>query len=384
MSNETHIPFCDPSAFSSTEIRFLSVTPKIVSCLSLASSGIILLIILGDSGRKERLTRITNRIVVMMSFINIIVSVGIFMTDIVGNCHVQVFFVRLRIALPLYNSFLVFHYLLSIRFRMPESTISKRIEPCGHVICFLFPLSSAVCAMILGSQSGGVASSMVGNICWHSGKSNANLFNVITLIIPIMISFSIITSSMIIIYIHAQDNSNRNEENDSVVDETRQPPAEQIEATQAALYYLAFIMTWFFVIAGFFERVFKQDCSFPLRFLNVVLVPLQCLFIACIYTRPIIIQLRKYNPHKSWVWSVGVVLLTPRHILRYFTTPVNTPQHDVLSGISSITHTNFGGVDPGSEWCCIRLYITNKLISIFNAHEDCAIVLHLQKINLTS
>jgi len=350
MSNETHIPFCDPSFFSSTEMRFLSVTPRIVSCLSLASSGIMLLIILGDSGRKERLTRTTNRIVVLMSFINIIVSVGIFMTDIVGNCHVQVFFMRLRIALPLYNSFLVFHYLLSIRFRMPESTVSKRIEPYGHVICFLFPLSSAAYAIISGYTSRDVTSSMVGNICWHVGTGNITPFNAITLIIPIMISFSTITMSMVIIYIHVQDNSNRNEENDSVVDETRQLPAKQIEnATQAALYYLAFIMTWFFAIVDFFERVFQQDCSFPLRFLNVVLLPSQCLFIACVYTRPIIIQLRKYNPHKSWVWSVGVVLLTPRHILRNFTTPVNTPQHDVLSGMSSITHTNFGGVDPGSE-----------------------------------
>ena len=318
-----------------------------------------------------------------MSFINIIVSVGFFMTDIIGKCHVHVFFEKLRIALPLYNSLLVFHYLLSIRFRMSESTVSKRIEPYGHVICFLFPLSSAVYAMISGSTVKHVTSSRIGNICWHSG--NITLFNYTTAMIPVIISFSIITTSMVIIYIHVQHDSNRNEGNDSVVDETRHPSAEQREnATQAALYYLAFIIAWFFVIVGYTETIFQHDCSFLFRFLQVVLVPSQYLFIACIYTRPIIIQLRKYNPHQSWAWAVGVVLLTPRHILRYFTTPANTPQHDVISGISSITHTNFGGVDPGNEWCCISLFITKKLNSVINTHEDCAIEWHHQKINLTS
>ena len=331
-------------AFPLDQGKILVWMPRVSAPFSMLGSLIIINLILGDrERRKEKLKRIPNRFVLIISLIDIPVTIALAMTALAvprvededleernnaygirGNtasCNAQAFFVQLGVTLPIYTSMLCMFYLCALRFNMEELTFSRKIEPFAHVFSFIFPLSSA----IFGASSGNFNDA--GQICWFAPYpsdcvydneiectrgQHYHTYRLIFSIIPTAIAFIIVTVSMLLIFLFV--NSYVRRRNGTVA-----PSEEQREtAIQAALYIFAFLITnLFHVINVLLNPAGGGRKHFSIVVLQFTLYPLQGFWNAVAYTRPIINQLRKYHPHKSLAWSMKIVIFYPHRISHY-------------------------------------------------------------------
>ena len=311
--------------------------PRISGFFSILGSLVIINLIIGNRrNRRENLKRVLNRLVLMISFIDIPVSIALVLTTIAvppedgqeernkqyaltGNrasCVAQGFFIQLGTAIPLYTAILCIFYLCLLRFEMTEHTFSKRIEPFAHAICFLFPLASSVFSAISGSFN------QLGVYCWFSHYprgcqndaeiectrgQNSDLHSALFSVIPIFVAFLCVVISMILIVLFVNRLSTQS---------TSTLVYEQKETvTQASLFIATFLLTYtFHVVHAIMIIITGNKMFYIIAYFHFSLYPLQGFCNALVYCRPIIGQLRKINPGKSIAWAMKILLFSPQRI----------------------------------------------------------------------
>ena len=149
------------------------------SILSILGSSAIVYMILFNS--KKKLGRPKNRLMLMMSFFDILASLALAISRLampsdigvrgaVGNsftCTAQGICVWLGFAVPFYNSSLNLFYLLSIKYSMNHDDFSKKIEPFLHLISISIPVSFATIFAVRGE----IVPS--GNVCFGNSRNVA-------------------------------------------------------------------------------------------------------------------------------------------------------------------------------------------------------------------
>ena len=323
---------------------------RITGFCSILGSLVVINLILGNhSQRREKLSRVPNRLVLAIGIVDIPSSIAIALStlavppvddqekwshddELMGNtasCSAQGFFVQIGMAIPLYTAMLCIFYLCFLCYGLTEKEFIKRFEPLIHLLCFVYPLSSAFIGAFSDSFNDiGVAMCWFAPYPWNCqidteiectrGK-HTDLYRFIFSVLPIFASFLTVTISMILIVRFVNKWAKSNNQNNS-----RPTPQQKETATQAILYISIFILTYIFHIIHIIlhaiegEEKNKNDHVFPeVVYLHFTLFPLQGFWNAVVYTRPIILQLRQHNPGKSLAWATKILLFHPNSITLY-------------------------------------------------------------------
>jgi len=344
--------------------------------LSILGSLVVINLILGNKiQRKEKMSRVVNRFVLAISIVDIPTSIAIALATLAvppvdnqgksthddglkGNtasCSAQGFFIQIGLAIPLYTAMLCIFYLCFLCYGLTEKKFIKRFEPLVHLLCFVYPLSSAFIGVFSDSFND------IGmQLCWFApypwncqmdteiectrGR-HTDLYRFIFSVIPIFAAFLIVTISMINIVRFVNKWTKSNNQNNS-----RPTPQQKETAIQAMLYISIFILTYVFHIIHIILHAIegdKNDHVFPeVSYLHFTLFPLQGFWNTVVYTRPIIIQLRKHNPGKSLAWATKILLFHPRSIMLHITSSsVNASESSTENII----------IDPNVESCVSSL-----------------------------
>ncbi|CAJ1931668.1 unnamed protein product [Cylindrotheca closterium] len=143
---------------SDVQERFLALLPIPASILSITGSSIIIYIALNSRTRKK-LSPYT-RLLIGLSISDIVASINVAFASFlrptespratsfaIGNattCSVSGFMTTVAFSSALYSCMLSYYFLLTVRFRLKNSFIARRIEPLMHCISLGYPLISAI------------------------------------------------------------------------------------------------------------------------------------------------------------------------------------------------------------------------------------------------
>ena len=206
---ELHLPESDyyvlePSEISSlsdTQEKVLTLIPMVSGLLSIIGSSTIVYMAITKQRRKRRQMKNGRRshdnknnnnnrdrdpswtpytrLILGMSVLDIISSLTLMVTPFLlpsdtsqrvwafGNdrtCTMLGFFQQLSISGFLYNAFLSFYFVLTVRFGITNTTLSKCFEPIMHIISIGFPLITAS----IGAAMGIFHELELGQTCWVS------------------------------------------------------------------------------------------------------------------------------------------------------------------------------------------------------------------------
>ena len=71
----------------------------------------------------------------------------------IGNrytCSLQGFFLTLSVAVPIYNAFLAFYYMLVVNYNLSDHILRRRVEPTIHFIAFFWAFGTAFTSAVMG------------------------------------------------------------------------------------------------------------------------------------------------------------------------------------------------------------------------------------------
>ena len=138
-------------------------TPRVSSTLSVIGSMLVIFMIC--RGGKERIKKIHNRLLMGMSFMDILnsVALGLFSTPFpkqlssiiygasgsTATCTAQGFFITLGFSVPMYNCFLCLYYLAVIKYNVKDDILEK-YEIYAHAISILLPLAGSTVGAAFG------------------------------------------------------------------------------------------------------------------------------------------------------------------------------------------------------------------------------------------
>ena len=129
----------------------------------------------------------------------------------ITTCNIQGFFVQLGFGVPLYNAALCVYFVLSVRYKVSEDTLSKYFVPISHVSILSYIFTTAI--FLLRRNMFNPAGVMG---CWISGRKvssceecpamcdrgnyDVGTYEIYFLVIHLSISFIIVVISMIVLY----------------------------------------------------------------------------------------------------------------------------------------------------------------------------------------
>lgn len=311
-------------------LRIANLIGRVTSSLSILGSSLIIYMIMSD--RKRKLDRPFHRIVLMMSFFDVLQSSAMVIgnaafpkeTNIYGakgneyTCGIQGFVMVLALAVPLYNACLNIFYVLTIRYSFSSERFTK-FEPALHAIAILVPFSMAITFISRGDMY------PQESVCVPSMKSY--VFSIASLFV---ICFLICIISMVCICWTVISQANKMECYTTFGKKTNSPPIrsrindEKKETImQALLYASAFIFTYFFVIIGVLVARFNGRDHTPsaLIILSYIFYPLQGFWNFVFYVRPGVKNVKKASPTKSYFEALRNVVFNPMS-----TTNTNNPR----------------------------------------------------------
>ena len=191
-------------ALSTAQQAALALTPKFSGTLSLLSSLWILLDVVADKSKRNKLY---HRILLGFSLADIMVSPFYAAStwpiprsdDVlwsVGNkatCDIQGFFIQAGTAAFVYNASLTVYFVLVIRYGMVEAKL-KRYEALFLGIPWLFGLGTATASLVLDQYANSVL------WCWISGQGNAAYFRWGTNYCPLWFFFLVVLAGMAMVF----------------------------------------------------------------------------------------------------------------------------------------------------------------------------------------
>ena len=132
------------------------------STLSIVGSCIIIYLVFQRKGVTRDVEQIYHRIILGLSIMDIIVSVGSLLSPFlirndvnlplgIGNartCEMTGFFITFFVGSCLYNSCLSLYYVLTIKFGISNYTLSRKYEPWIHIILFIIPLAFSIAGIV--------------------------------------------------------------------------------------------------------------------------------------------------------------------------------------------------------------------------------------------
>lgn len=158
-------------SWSFNQKALLTIVFRVSASFSiLGSSYIIWHNLKSDSERRERLRNVYNRLLLVLSICELLVSSSFFISTWAipkddpqsfyvynfGNrftCNLQGFLAHIGgLAVPLYNACLSIYFLLCTRYRIPNERIKERIEPIFHLVSLGIPFATALYG-VLGKLS---------------------------------------------------------------------------------------------------------------------------------------------------------------------------------------------------------------------------------------
>jgi len=291
---------------------------RVSSTLSLLGSCAIIYIII--SARKRKLTRPKNRLMLMMSFFDVLQSIAMVIATAaipretgiygsVGNnvtCQIQGIFMILGISVPLYNTSLNLFYLLSIRYNMDPERFSHRIEPILHAISILGPTLFAA----IYSTTGSIKPS--GTACIVPMDSSCVVFGIL---FTFCVIFSLFSMSSIAYMVYEQSKNIRRymfRQQSSTILEERET------IIQALLYASAFLLTFTFPYIQAFYFLIKGEFSPALAVFTAIFYPLQGFWNFLFYIRPGVKHVRNIDPSKSLIGAVREVIFNTESVANSF------------------------------------------------------------------
>lgn len=290
-----------PGTSTVNQMTALVWIPRVTA--SLSSLGSLAIIYMIMSARKEKLTKSNHRLMLGLSICDAIHSTVYATTTLAsprdlkfygaagnaGTCNAQGFMIIFGVATPMYNMALNLFFLSSIRYRIPLSTFSTKIEPFLHTISIMVPLTLAIVSISIdGIRSEGV-------VCYLSLETADTVWAFI--IATIGLCFIINLYSMISIYRHVVTRLNKVRRYSYCTTQNERRDAEKRDVLVQSLFYTgAFFLTylWSFIIT-----LFNKQCFFLLA-CNEIFYPLQGFWNFLLYIRPIVMRLKKTYPDKSW------------------------------------------------------------------------------------
>lgn len=286
----------------------LSIIPRFTGFFSIVGSSAIIYMILSD--REKKLVKSYHRIMLVMSFFDILQSVALAAstsafpreTPIYGSignmstCRVQFIFLTLGLAVPMCNASLSIYYLLTIKYRYPSRDFARKIEPFLHASSVLVPTSIVILSSV--TKSGDVVIPADVPYCAISLYS---WIGWIVVSIPIF-SFSVCLYSMLSISCYASKLSTRVRRFSFSENQINRRESETKATIRQAMFYtLAFVIT--FIFPGLF--IFVPYFTFAICY--SIFYPLQGFWNFVLYVRPIVMKRRETTPEKflfEIVWSV--------------------------------------------------------------------------------
>mmetsp|Transcript_20798 Transcript_20798/g.31759 ORF Transcript_20798/g.31759 Transcript_20798/m.31759 type:complete len:440 (-) Transcript_20798:1399-2718(-) len=165
----------DDGRLSENQVMAIVIVPKIASALSMAGSFYIIWQVLGSAEHRTRkLSRMYHRLVLCMSFSDLISSFGIFLGlwpapaenlndgDLFGNmgntatCDAQGFAVNFGSACTwCYNTVLTVYFILFVKYSWNENRLRK-IEPLFHAFAVLLPFGDSIFNLVMGWYNTGL------------------------------------------------------------------------------------------------------------------------------------------------------------------------------------------------------------------------------------
>ena len=148
MSNSSYSSY--DHSFSEKQQIALEIVPKFPALMSMIGSSAISYIVLSDRRRKLRTGY--HRILLTVSFVDIVASMGFFLgswlapKDTPGlwqpkgsfaTCNFGGFLINFVVVELSILGYLSLYYLFTVRYRVSESVLKKYLEPCMHLTVFL-------------------------------------------------------------------------------------------------------------------------------------------------------------------------------------------------------------------------------------------------------
>ena len=140
----------------------LALVPKFSSIFSLAGSTWIIIEVVTN---KTKSRHPYHRLLCAMSVYDVLESVWNFTSTWpipAGNanqvwsigttetCSAQGFFLTLSVAVPIYNAFLAFYYMLVVNYNLKDQTLRRRVEPAMHITAFVWAFGTAFSSVMMG------------------------------------------------------------------------------------------------------------------------------------------------------------------------------------------------------------------------------------------
>lgn len=324
-------------------------TPRISSTLSIIGS--LLIIFMICRGGKERMKKIHNRLLMGMSFMDIInsVALGLFSTPFpkklssiiygasgsTATCTAQGFFITLGFSVPMYNCFLCLYYLAVIKYNVKDDILEK-YEIYAHVISILLPLAGSTVGAAFG-----VFRPTIKAYCWVADGCRLSTllqqvssssdpgddasptcpvsfqelvainFVKISYMALTFITFTIIAYSMVSIYLSVRKQTKTMsqyqtfERGNSIHGSSEKKSTLTETFQQSSLYIAAFFCSniWPIITA-----LIKGKVWFPVMIAKAVFYPLQGFFNFCTYIRPRFVVLRETNKDASFFRIMKMVV----------------------------------------------------------------------------
>jgi len=293
-----------------TQWMLITWISRITGTLSFIGSSAIIYMILSD--RAKKLSKPSHRLMLPLCTFDLFQSAAVAMSTLalprssnvygaLGNmttCKIQVFFLALGLACPMYNASLCLLYLLTIRHRLDQRHFATKIEPFLHTASILIPLTLATLIVALDQVGSGE-----NPICTHQ-SDDSPLRWFVAAIPTICFCFCVYSMVSISYYVGTQSNKMRRY-SQSTKQNKRRESEKKSTVRQAIFYSLAFFITFIFpAITLFYD-------PFPLVLMKSVFYPLQGFWNCLLYIRPNIIKKRELEPDTCLCEIIWMVIFSP-------------------------------------------------------------------------
>jgi len=272
---------------------------------------------------KNSLTRLHNRLIFCMSFIDILSSLAWTFSTIptprdltctigygnLSTCTAQGFVLQLGNAVPTYNAMLSIYFLLVIRYGLSEANINKKYEILMHSLALIPSLGLA----IAGASMDLYFSDM--SPCWvyddRSKVIQEGQWLVTATLAQGLISAFILFYCMIKIYTTMRFAALQYTGSTTTLSGIEISAREA--GYQAFLYCLAYTVTYSWIVVSIIAQILHTNRfnSPSLYFLTGIFLPLQGFWNLLAYTRPRVSALMMDDPSLSYKSAMYVIIFFP-------------------------------------------------------------------------
>ncbi len=308
----------------------LSVLYVISSTLSIMGSSTIIYKVMSDRLQATSY----DRLLLGLSFCDLLASIGFALSPFLlpketsirvwaigseSTCTLLGFFTQLGFSSVLYNGFLSYYYLFTIRYGVKRHVFARRYEPWFHAFTFFFSFITST----VGASMGFYSEVQLGMGCWvNDYPEGCTSENCISEEIawfygssPVIFALVSLIVNNILVYRHVRKVFHTT---DAV--QTERSIRQKIQKREVATQGLFYVATFFFcfwsaicvrVMEAFSETVDERDIYWILVFMSATL-PLQGFLNVFVYTRPNYKRVRAAFPQLSMLAAIRKACLDPK------------------------------------------------------------------------